>query len=100
MKVTQALIFAVLAFQANAFLDNQETNQEVTQTGGGGGNGGDNKQEGGNGGDAAQSVSSVLTAILFLRFETTFRVRSWLSGRRLHGTIFPYRLSLHLSAIC
>lgn len=89
MKVTQALIFAVLAFQANAFLDNQETNQEVTQTGGGGGNGGDNKQEGGNGGDAAQSVSSVPTENPFHCFETTFQVPSWLPGQGLQSTASP-----------
>lgn len=58
MKVAQALVFAVLAFQANAFLDSQTTNQEVTEKGGDGGAGGDNTQTGGNGGQAASSVSS------------------------------------------
>lgn len=60
MKVTQALVFAVLALQASAFGDTQTTTQDVKQTGGKGGDGGDNTQTGGNGGDAAKSVSPSL----------------------------------------
>ena len=56
MKVSAVLMFAVMAFQANAFLDTQTTNTDIKQEGGKGGKGGDIKQEGGNGGDAAKSV--------------------------------------------
>lgn len=63
MKVTQALVFAVLALQASAFGDTQTSTQDVKQTGGKGGDGGDNTQTGGNGGDAAKSVSPYLQSI-------------------------------------
>lgn len=86
MKVAQALIFAVMAFQANAFLDHQETNQEVTEIGGAGGKGGDNKQDGGNGGDGPKSVSSVLTDNHFLALRPLL---SWLPGQGLQSTTFP-----------
>lgn len=56
MRVSAILVFAVTAFQANALLDSQSTNQEVKQTGGEGGNGGDNTQTGGNGGSGPTSV--------------------------------------------
>lgn len=63
MKVTQALVFAVLALQVSAFGDTQTTNMDVKQTGGEGGDGGDNTQTGGNGGDGAKSVSTYLQLI-------------------------------------
>lgn len=58
MKVTQALVLAVMAFQANAFLDSssQTTTDTTTQSGGGGGSN-ENTQSGGNGGDGPSSVS-------------------------------------------
>lgn len=78
MKVTQALVFAVLALQASAFGDSQTTNQDVKQTGGQGGAGGDNTQTGGNGGDAAKSVSPYLQLIPQPLFYTSESGHLWL----------------------
>ena len=75
MKVTAALVFAVMALQVSAFGDSQTTNQEVTQTGGAGGDGGDIKQEGGNGGDAAKSVSAYLQIISWLCLYVLVHIR-------------------------
>jgi hypothetical protein len=63
MKVSAVLMFAVMAFQANAFLDTQTTNTDIKQEGGKGGKGGDIKQDGGNGGDGAKSVRAHLQGI-------------------------------------
>lgn len=78
MKVTQALVFAVLALQASAFGDTQTTNQDVKQTGGEGGAGGNNTQTGGNGGDAAKSVSQSLQLIPQPLFYTSESRYLWL----------------------
>lgn len=72
MKVSQALVLAVLAFQANAFLDTQKTETNVDQKGGHGGKGGDQKQEGGNGGDGPKSVSFPSPVNAFLLSATLF----------------------------
>lgn len=59
MKVTQALVLAVMAFQAQAFLDSsyQSTTDTTTQTGGSGGSS-SSSQSGGNGGSGSSSVST------------------------------------------
>lgn len=59
MKVNQALVLALVAFQANAFLDltTQSTETQVEQTGGSGG-GSESTQTGGNGGSGSSSVST------------------------------------------
>lgn len=81
MKVTQLLMVAVLAFQANAFLDSQHTSQDVDQKGGDAGKGGDNKQDGGNGGNGAQSVSLLIASHPLWYFATDLRVPGRLSGQ-------------------
>lgn len=64
MKFSQAAVLAMMAFQANAFLDTQidKTTQTVTAgSGGAGASGGStgntDTQTGGNGGNAGSSVS-------------------------------------------
>lgn len=78
MKVTQALVFAVLALQASAFGDVQTNTQDIKQTGGKGGDGGDNTQTGGNGGDAAKSVGPYLQLIPQPLFYTSESRYLWL----------------------
>lgn len=60
MKVNQALVLALMAFQASAFLDSstQNTNTNVDETGGSGG-GSESTQTGGNGGSGSSSVSTI-----------------------------------------
>lgn len=74
MKVTQALVMAMMAFQANAFLDstNQEYTETTTSTGGGGGSTGPNTQTGGNGGAGPSSVSATQTLHPLLCQRTIF----------------------------
>lgn len=58
MKVTQALLFAVMAFQANALFDSQSSKTDVKQNGGKGGDSHSSNGNGGNGGNGGSQVST------------------------------------------
>lgn len=88
MKVTQILMFAALAFQANAFLDSQHSSQTIDQKGGDAGKGGDNKQDGGNGGNGAQSVSLLIASRPLFYFAAHLRVPGRLSCQLPQNTAY------------